>query len=71
MKGHVDPGRMLEYRYWKDRAREAESLGSVLSGLGEYDLANAMWKAERIICNRANECRVDIEPKDDHEDSGD
>lgn len=48
------------YRFWRQRSRDARNLTGLMSGIGRYDLANALFEVEAILKDRANSYRVDL-----------
>lgn len=56
--GHVPEERLEEYRKIMKLSHSFGSLGSVLSGRGEYRDANTMWALESKYKQKAMELRV-------------
>lgn len=59
-KGHVPEENLNAYRRLRKIAQNIGAMGSRLSGLGQYEDANALWALEAKYTRMANELRVDI-----------
>ena len=64
-KGHVPEENLERYRHFARIARQLDSLGSTVSGHGEYDEANRLWALSIKYWGKANALRVDIPQQED------
>lgn len=63
MKGHVPEENLARYRRIRELSHLMSSMGSMVSGMGEYDDANKLWAMAGKYTRMANELRVDVPPK--------
>lgn len=59
-KGHVPEENLARYRRIRELAHLMSSMGSMVSGIGEYEDANRLWAMGGKYKRMANELRVDL-----------
>lgn len=62
-KGHVPEHNLHRYRMYVHLARQFNSLGNQVSGLGDHREANALWALAGKYKEKAQELRVDLPSK--------